>query len=541
MGLIYSSADSAQLISALRRNIHSAKEVTSQLTSGSQRIVSAVDGRTLAGAAYTAGKGLFSDLIIPTISRVTNAFNQLEQDVQTYQSADSVIKGEGSYLDEDIIKQKIEIKRAQKSSALTSMTTLNNQIKLANTPEMSAYMGSMRREINTLVDNLEEDIRKLQKKLQALHTFSSSTNGLFSNSLNDLKIAMRGVTILSKTVVMDTGIYILPNGVTVDSFHKPESEITVRTEIINIAGQNCEVYKIYVDGVYDKKQSDELNKLIAEARSQGILDDATKLFHTAGEFFIYNDLYRLIYGKDWLSGDSASRAEALAWLGLTLLPVGKVAQLSKEIKAGNKLLKGVSLTEKELKILNSSKVINTYIAKEVVLENGEIAYKALNGELVESPKYLKLDGTIDWPKANGFVVDKYGNPITKNANLSKGQIIDRYGDSSGTFSSPFENGKKVDYDKRGIPYPESSKPYHQYEVIQDINIENVKNAYNKISVSEKELLRSEMKYYDFTLEDIANPQSGKIAKVFGKGGGTQIKLGTAVDWYEKLGLIKEIK
>lgn len=50
-----------------------------------------------------------------------------------------------------------------------------------------------------------------------------------------------------------------------------------------------------------------------------------------------------------------------------------------------------------------------------------------------------------------------------------------------------------------------------------------------------------MKNYGFSLDDIANPQKGTIAEVFGSGGGTQIELGTTVDWYEKLSLIKEIK
>ncbi len=236
MGLIYSSADSAQLISALRSNIQSAKETTSQLTSGSQRIVSAVDGRTLAGAAYTAGKGLFSDLIIPTISRVTNAFNQLEQDLQRYQSADGMIKGEGSYLDEDIIKRKIELKRAQKSSALTSVSTLTSQIKLANTPEMSSYIRSTQREMNRLADSLEDEIRQLQKKLEALHTFSSSTSGLFSNSLTDLKVAMQGVTVLSKTIVMNTGDYILPQG-------KDKSWFTEQKDIAKIEEEKFQIAK----------------------------------------------------------------------------------------------------------------------------------------------------------------------------------------------------------------------------------------------------------------------------------------------------------
>ncbi len=50
-----------------------------------------------------------------------------------------------------------------------------------------------------------------------------------------------------------------------------------------------------------------------------------------------------------------------------------------------------------------------------------------------------------------------------------------------------------------------------------------------------------MTKFDFSLDDIANPQQGQIADAFAAGGGTQIKLGTTVDWYEQLGLIKEVK
>ena len=224
MGLIYSSADSSQLISALRNNIQSAKETTNQLKSGSQRIVSAVDGRTLSGAAYTAGKGLFNELIIPTISRVTGAFDQLEQELQTFQSADNVIQGEGSYLDEDIIKRQIEVKRAQRSSALTSVFTLGNQITITTTPEMTFYIRNSQRELNSFADRLLEDIRRLEKKLQALHTFSASTSSLFSNSLNELKIAMQGVTVLSKTVVLSDGSYLLPEGMSIDWFNTLQTE-----------------------------------------------------------------------------------------------------------------------------------------------------------------------------------------------------------------------------------------------------------------------------------------------------------------------------
>jgi hypothetical protein len=129
----------------------------------------------------------------------------------------------------------------------------------------------------------------------------------------------------------------------------------------------------------------------------------------------------------------------------------------------------------------------------------------------------------------------------KNADLKKGQILDRYGATSGTFTSPVENGQVLNYDSRGLPYPESVMEYHQYEVVKDINIKNVQQGFDNLSVLDQQKLKQLMSDYGFDLEDIANPQSGKIAEVFGSGGGTQVKLGTSVSWYEKLGILKEIK
>ncbi|WP_244169927.1 MULTISPECIES: glycohydrolase toxin TNT-related protein [Listeria] len=179
--------------------------------------------------------------------------------------------------------------------------------------------------------------------------------------------------------------------------------------------------------------------------------------------------------------------------------------------------------------------------KKVVLKNGETAYKSTHGELVRSPDCLNKEGEIKWPDADGFVCDSAGKPSTIDANLKKGQVIDRYGDPFGKFTSPVEDGRILEYDTRGLPYPESVKPYHQYEVIKDINLENVKEAFNGLNMGEQRNLLDSMKDYKFTFKDIANPQQGTIAEVFGAGGGTQIQLGTVVDWYEKLGLLKEVK
>ena len=140
------------------------------------------------------------------------------------------------------------------------------------------------------------------------------------------------------------------------------------------------------------------------------------------------------------------------------------------------------------------------------------------------------------------MVDSAGNPITKPANLKAGQVIDRFGSNSGRFTSPVENGQKLAYDTRGLPYPypEGYQAYHQYEIVKDINLENIKNGYKLLSEKDKIVLSKLMKDRKFTLEDTANPQKGQIAKIFGQGIGTQIQFGTGVVWYEKMGLLKEV-
>ncbi len=72
MGLIYSSSDSDTIKSSLATNLSIARTAVSNLNSGSQPINRNVDGRTLAGSSvYREGKRLFSELVIPTIKRVS--------------------------------------------------------------------------------------------------------------------------------------------------------------------------------------------------------------------------------------------------------------------------------------------------------------------------------------------------------------------------------------------------------------------------------------------------------------------------------------
>ncbi|WP_153049591.1 glycohydrolase toxin TNT-related protein, partial [Streptococcus suis] len=66
-----------------------------------------------------------------------------------------------------------------------------------------------------------------------------------------------------------------------------------------------------------------------------------------------------------------------------------------------------------------------------------------------------------------------------------GDVIDRYGSPHGTFTSPVIDGDILDYDTRGLPYPESYQAYHQYEITTDITMENIQKAYDNLPDSSK--------------------------------------------------------
>ena len=189
-----------------------------------------------------------------------------------------------------------------------------------------------------------------------------------------------------------------------------------------------------------------------------------------------------------------------------------------------------------------------YFAERITMPNGKRAY--LSADVFEgkqvpvrSRDFVDAQGKIKWPPrgTDGFVVDSAGNPITQPANLKAGQVIDRFGSNGGRFASPVDNGEILPFNTRGLPYPEGYQVYHQYEVVKDINLENVKAGFSRLSDTDKMSLQAQLERFGKTLDDLANPQKGQIAKVFGQGGGAQIKFETTVKWYEKMGLLKEIK
>ncbi|WP_413536867.1 T7SS effector LXG polymorphic toxin [Carnobacterium divergens] len=219
MGLVYSNGDSSSLMSALSSNLATAKSTVSELKSGSQRLTAAVDGRTLSGAAYNAGKGLFSELILPTIGRVTTSMDGIQNDLVKYTGANAAISSEG-YLNEDNLKLQIQLMKASKSALTASADTFKNLATVSPIPGLKDMLNHAQERLNRMANSMQDDIDKLQKKIKKLHDFSNQTNGLFSNSLNEMKIAMQGVLVLSGTTVNSDGSYSLPSGTDKSWFSK---------------------------------------------------------------------------------------------------------------------------------------------------------------------------------------------------------------------------------------------------------------------------------------------------------------------------------
>jgi len=101
MGIKYSSSESSSLIEAMNSNIEIANVITDRLSSGSDHLISALESGKLQGAAYTAGKNLFSEIIIPSIKKLQSAIDDIQTELSSYKSADAVISGFGE-LDLDV-------------------------------------------------------------------------------------------------------------------------------------------------------------------------------------------------------------------------------------------------------------------------------------------------------------------------------------------------------------------------------------------------------------------------------------------------------
>ncbi|WP_339099603.1 hypothetical protein IGL98_001362 [Enterococcus sp. DIV0840] len=209
----YISSDSTALIQGLTTNIATAKSITGQLKSGSQHLIQSVDGEQLSGAAYTAGKGLFQDLILPTVERVDSAVDAIKEELSSYQAADGLVN-KWAVIDEQVQNELIQSFQRQ-ISVINFQIQCSNKLGLLGKLAKGAFEALVHdnQQLEQARSNLEDKVRKEQEKLEALANFQSETNGLFRGSLTQLKIGMQAIEVLGlMTVNPKTGAYAFPEG-----------------------------------------------------------------------------------------------------------------------------------------------------------------------------------------------------------------------------------------------------------------------------------------------------------------------------------------
>ncbi|WP_434297052.1 glycohydrolase toxin TNT-related protein [Clostridium sporogenes] len=122
------------------------------------------------------------------------------------------------------------------------------------------------------------------------------------------------------------------------------------------------------------------------------------------------------------------------------------------------------------------------------------------------------------------------------------EIIDRYGNANGRYTSPVINGESYAYTERSLPYVEDLSNYHQYEVVGDFT--KIKEYVDKCTdiKLKTEIETTVRKYYKGDYSRLVS-YKGNAAAVegWGKGGAIQYEFSLTVEQLEGLGLLKEIK
>ena len=164
-------------------------------------------------------------------------------------------------------------------------------------------------------------------------------------------------------------------------------------------------------------------------------------------------------------------------------------------------------------------------------------------QIPKSSEVLTSTGSIEWGQVpdSGYVLDSSEKAIKDIYFPKRGEVVDRYGPSNGTFTSPVIDGKPYSYDSRSLPYINDLSKYHQYEFTDDLSklSDNIKNCTDKDLVQD---INDFMAFKRIKSYDDLISYKGEIASGFGvKGGGIQYQLTLTVDILEELGLLRIIK
>ena len=208
MGVKYSASESSQLMEAMANNIRVANEVTDRLSQGCDHLIATLDSGELMGAAYTAGKGLFSEIIIPAIKKLQEAVDDIQTELNSYRTADAQVAEYGN-LDLDQMKKTKELREQQLASvkkAIEAKESFLERMKSIATFNIVSHMQSLVI-LSSAESQIESQIKELEEKIEKLEFFVAQVSQYFSDSLEVLRLAIQGASQLSQVLVDSDGNY----------------------------------------------------------------------------------------------------------------------------------------------------------------------------------------------------------------------------------------------------------------------------------------------------------------------------------------------
>ena len=192
----------------MTNNLQVANEVTDRLSSGCDYLISSLDSVELSGAAYTAGKGLFTDIIIPCIKKLQEAVDDIQLELTSYKHADAQVSGYGD-LDLDQLKELKKLREEQLAIVEAQIQVRENWLNQI-TDLFSLNWGKAFSEKTILYNTksqIESGIQDLDDKIEKLEFFVSQVSQYFNDSLEVLGLAIKGAMQLSKIIVDSDGNY----------------------------------------------------------------------------------------------------------------------------------------------------------------------------------------------------------------------------------------------------------------------------------------------------------------------------------------------
>lgn len=342
MGVKYSASESAALIQVMTNNVATANQVIDRLSSGCDHLIGALDSGELQGAAYTAGRGLFSDIIIPSIQKLQQAIDDIQMELASYQAADSVISGFGT-LDRDQLEQLKKLREKQ-------LRVVQDQIK--ENEDFFKQLGSLfsgnlvtlwrqTKSLENAEYQISQGITDIQDKLDKLDWFVAEVSQYFTDSLQVLQLAIQGATQLSQ-VIVDSGGNYYTDGLDMTWVTKMKDEvISTHTLAKNTPITRAEKdKKAIVDDFVSTYQLDNETAEILYKLQQGILKEAErKSWSKEKVIYEYNRIVASFASDSYVADrwkaicgtvDEVERGELVSEYGLSSKDITK---LQTEIKS----------------------------------------------------------------------------------------------------------------------------------------------------------------------------------------------------------------